>query len=118
MWSVALPVKMIEKRPLAACLTRRSALTKGRRWPIAGLLAPYAVGIVASGVLLGLVARLLMAALRAMGLPLMGPVQLTAFAFVSMATVLVGAAGAACLFFELRTTKKGDTPDVLATVFG
>lgn len=108
MWSVALPVKVIENRPLAACLARSSALTKGRRWPVAGLLPLYAVGIVASGVLLGLVAGLLMAALRAMALPLMGPVQLATFAIVSMANDLVGAA---CLFFELRTTKESDTPD-------
>ena len=117
MWAVALPIKMLENRPLGACLTRSEVLTKGRRWPIVGLIAVFLVGTILTGLVLGLVAGILIGVLKATGLPFTGVIELIASAAITMVIDLVGAAGIACLYFELKTTREGLEPTAVAAVF-
>ena len=110
MWSVAVPVKIAEDTDLSKSISRSNALTKGRRWPIAGLVLTYAVAYIALLLLLGAISQ----ALTTIGLGIMGNV-LTGL--LEIPTSLISAAGLACLYYELRRTREGGGPEAVAEVF-
>ena len=125
MWSVAAPSLITEKRGVFASLQRSRDLTRGNRWSIFGLLVIYfilslvvstiaqALGF-ASGTTATLAARM-GGAVAPLTPGVVFSTLLTALAngFQS----LLAAAGAASLYYELRSTKEGLAPDQLASVF-
>jgi hypothetical protein len=123
-WSIAAPALVIEKRGGSASLERSRQLTRGHRWSIFGLLVIYFIlSMILSVVVQALslttgVTTIASGSLSAS--TAMAPAALVAL-FISALTAglqgVLGAAGAASIYYELRTTKEGVAPDQLASVF-
>ncbi len=110
MWAVAAPAQVGEN-PKSA-LKRSAELTKGRRWTVTGLVLTYAAGYILVSLVVGIVgqtAAALSPALTAMQYVLDGAGEIF--------TGLIGAAGSACLFHELRRTREGEASTSVANVF-
>ena len=122
MWAVTGPVVVIEKRGILAAFGRSHDLTRGNRWSILGLFVIYMIASWAIGMVLFI-------ALAATGLSTVAvvdfsnPVALLMTVVVAPAvnalTTLIGAAGVAALYVELRTVKEGARggEDAIAAVF-
>lgn len=114
-WIVAAPAQVVERTGVFGAISRSAELTRGRRWPLLGLLVIY---LVASGVVRGLVQGVLTAGAIGLSAPashaatniLVGPL-------LNVVTGLVGAAGVASIYYELRSTREGVGPEALAAVF-
>lgn len=124
MWCVAAPVLVMEKRSVEASFGRSRQLTRGHRWSIFGLLVIYFV-------LTMIISVAVQALATAAGVTTAQSGFLTtsqAPSLMALAAVLVSAlttavqgvissAGAAAIYYELRTGKEGAAPDQLAAVF-
>jgi len=114
-WSASTGAVVIEGRGVFESLQRSRDLTRGYRWPIFGLVVIYAVVSIVIGMLVGGIGA------ATGGSFLNGPTNL----FAGMATTVIsniltgviGGAGAAALYYELRSVKEGVGPDQLAAVF-
>jgi hypothetical protein len=116
--AVATPALVVEKPGIFGSLTRSSNLTKGSRWGVFWLGAAFGVAyaLISFGVgyLMGAVAQL-----SAEESLLDPPVWLNLL-IIGVATTLstlIASAGAAALYYELRTMKEGATSGELAEVF-
>jgi hypothetical protein len=110
MWAVAVPAQVAEN-PKSA-MKRSAELTKGRRWTVAGLILAFGASYFLLSFLVGLVGTVLASlspALTAMQYVLDGGAEIV--------TGLIGAAGSACLYHELRRTREGETSETVAGVF-
>ena len=103
-WMVAVPAQVVERTGVFGAIGRSAELTRGHRWPIFGLLVIYLVGV---GVL---AASLSPATMQA-------ATQIVAQPLLAVATSLIGAAGVASVYYELRSTREGIGPEALAAVF-
>jgi len=118
LWSVAAPALVVERTGVFDAFSRSSDLTRGRRWPVFGLLVVYAIltWIVSaiSGAILFAVGGGL-AAITAGSLPLFS----TALFSGIVATVFgaLSASGVASLYYELRFTKEGVAPQAVLDTF-
>ncbi len=115
LWSVAAPAVVVEKRGVFESLQRSRDLTRGHRWSVFGLIVIY-------GVLSWLISILIGGVSIATGGALTGGspnlwVNLIAGPVVSVLSGVVASAGAAALYYELRTAKEGAGPEVLASIF-
>lgn len=125
MWSVAVPAKVVEKIGVTEAFTRSSDLTRGRRWPVFGLILIY---VVAAWIL----EMVIMAAVAPFtlfkGLPssnaavegfmnTINMTQLIAMPIVATISTLFRTAGGAALYFELRGSREGVGAEALASVF-
>lgn len=126
LWSVASPSLVIEKRGIFSSLQRSRDLTRGHRWAIFGLLVVYFILII----VLSTVGQMLSMAL---GVPTNfaskmqmapGPLSLISLVLATLLSALtnsfqsvLGAAGAASLYYELRSIKEGVAPNHVAAVF-
>ncbi len=122
MWAVSAPSMVVEERGVFESLQRSRDLTRGHRWSIFGLLVVYTIlSMIVGGVVTGVGLAAGVTGLRgATALTTYSP-MLVLSTFLSALTngfqgVLV-AAGAASIYYELRTTKEGVAPDQLASVF-
>ncbi len=114
-WCVNVPVVVVERRGVTATFSRSADLTRGCRWPILGLSVAYllvallidAVGVVASR-------GFSVAGLAAGGF---NPAAWIVLTIVQVAQALVGAAGIASIYYELRSNKEGVSAQQLASVF-
>ena len=114
LWSVAAPAVVVEKRGVFESLQRSRDLTRGYRWPVFGLLVIYIV-----------LAWIVGAAVGGLSLAVGGTfetspnllVNLISGPVVNVVSGVVGSAGVASLYFELRTAKEGAGPEDLAAVF-
>jgi hypothetical protein len=124
MWSVAVPSKVVEKIGVFQAFTRSRDLTRGRRWPIFGLMVLYAIAVwILSALIMAAFAPFVMAK----GLPTAGTmenfagsisvIQLIADPLIATITTLVSTAGLATLYSELRGSREGVGPEALASVF-
>lgn len=113
MLSVSTPVRVVERTGVFAALGRSGDLTRGHRWMVLGLVALFGVGLFVSQVVVSVVT----APLALLGST--GVVLQTALItpVVSAISALVGAAGIASLYFELRTVKEGVGIEALAAAF-
>lgn len=124
MWSVAVPAKVVEKIGVFDAFTRSRDLTRGRRWPIFGLIVLYAI---AAWILSALIVAAFAPFVLAKGLPTtetmdsftssIGVIQLVADPLIATITTLVSTAGLATLYYELRGSREGVGPEALASVF-
>jgi hypothetical protein len=115
-WLVAGPVLVAERTGVSASFSRSATLTRGHRWMLFGLLLIYvmAVWILAAAMfaLTGGFAALAEQASGVMNWPLM-----IANAILGLVLSVVGAAGLASIYVELRSMKEGVGPEQLASVF-
>lgn len=114
MWSVAVPVLVVEKRGVFESLKRSSDLTQNSRWTILGLLLVYLI-------VYFLIAIALEAVMGAVGsgsvLAPTGLASAVAAALVAGVGSVVSAIGVAVIYYMLRSAKEGVGPDQLAAVF-
>jgi hypothetical protein len=109
-WSVVVPVRVIEQKPIFGVFGRSWQLTSGYRWPIFGLLIIVGLGSLA---------------LQFVIIPLNGlvpgpgglAIYMAAAAIVRVILALFGAALIGVIYYELRVTKEGIGPEALAAVF-
>ncbi|HEY3889957.1 MAG TPA: glycerophosphoryl diester phosphodiesterase membrane domain-containing protein [Caulobacteraceae bacterium] len=114
-WMVAVPAQVVEHTGVFGALSRSAELTRGHRWAIFGLLVIY---LIASGVLQGSIIGIVAALAVSLSPNLsQAATQLVAQPLLSVATSLIGAAGVASIYYELRSTREGIGPEALAAVF-
>jgi hypothetical protein len=111
-WCAAAPAVVAEKVGVFESFTRSANLTRGHRWAIFGLFVIYAViswiiGAVGSAFMFGSLNNITQ----------MMTITLIVQAIVGTLSALIGSAGSAALYFELRTIKEGVGADTLASVF-
>ncbi len=105
MWMVAVPAMMVENLGISESLSRSSALTKGSRWKLVGLIVIFFIFSILVGIPFGM-------------LSLISPtITIVTSALVSAISAAVGAAGIAAVYIELRGSKEGTSSDQLASVF-
>lgn len=114
LWCVAVPALVVERRSILSSLQRSRDLTRGFRWPIFGLFVIYMiVATVISGTVTGISV--------ATGGTLEGTpnilVSLVFTPLISIVQGIVGSAGIAAVYHELRTAREGVGADELAAVF-
>lgn len=115
MWSAATGAVVVEGRGVFESLQRSRDLTRGYRWPIFGLAVIYFVVSMVIGLLVGGIGA------ATGGSFLNGStnmvVNMAANAISNILTGVIGGAGAAALYYELRSVKEGVGPEQLASVF-
>ena len=96
-------------------LGRSADLTRGRRWPILGLvvISSFAIGIVQRAVIS------VTSAVFSVGASPIGQLtaQLPVSVVIGIAVSVLTSAGIAALYYELRSTREGIGPEALAAVF-
>jgi hypothetical protein len=106
MWAAALPLKVIEGVSINRALDRSRALTKGRRWPIFGLLLLMTLAIFLVGAVVGFVVGFgwgFMRAVRhAANFPPYAHIAPVATAIGQTLARPISSATYACLYAELR----------------
>lgn len=113
-WVVAVPALVVERTGVFAAFGRSADLTRGRRWPIFGFLFLYGIVVgVVQQVILGVVGS----AIGAANPSAMVVEQLPVSAAFGILAAVVGSAGVAAIYYELRTTREGVGPEALASVF-
>ena len=111
-WCAAAPSVVAERKGVFESLARSADLTRGHRWPIFGLFLIYAV----VSWIIGLVAGAFIVANRTdFDAMMLGSVIFSAI--IGSVAALIGGAGSASIYFELRTIKEGFGGDKLASVF-
>lgn len=113
-WSVAIPALVIERPGILGSLSRSRNLTRGFRWPIFGLLVVY---MVAYGVVSSVVGGVAGVAAMAGGATSMMVVSVAMSAAIGAAGAIIGYAGTASIYYELRAAKEGVGAAQLAAVF-
>lgn len=112
-WAVAVPALVVERPGIFAAFGRSAVLTRGQRWQILALF----ILLVVVGWLIQSVLLLPLGAFTAkttLAIPLR---VLVGLPLVSALQGLIGATGAAVLYFELRRTKEGVGVEALASIF-
>ncbi|AOG00461.1 MULTISPECIES: hypothetical protein [Blastomonas] len=105
MWMIAVPVMMVENLGVFESLSRSSALTKGSRWKLLGLIIVFIVFSMIIAIPIGVISLI------------SESLSLVSSALLSTVSAAVGAAGIAAVYIELRGSKEGTSSDQLASVF-
>lgn len=127
-WSVAVPALVGERRGIFGSMKRSAELTRGHRWSIFGLfvvllILMWIIGIVSAAVAASLNGAAGVAAANAAPdlSKILGaqrsPLAIGVNVLFGSAVAMVGAAGAASLYSELRGLKDGVSSTALADVF-
>jgi len=121
-WSVAVPVRVVERRGVANSLARSRELTSGHRWAIFGLIVAYFILQMIIGAVIGSFAglnffasspdRLAAAVAATRSVPYVASSMI-----VTMINAVISSAGVASIYYELRVLKDGIGPEALASVF-
>lgn len=119
-WSVAIPVRVAERKGVFASMERSADLTRGRRGSLLGLFVLYSV---ATNIIQQIVQAIISTAVT-MAAPSAAPSSLTiltptiaAAAIMGFVISVVSAAGLASVYFELRSIREGVSPADLASIF-
>jgi uncharacterized membrane protein YagU involved in acid resistance len=105
MWMVAVPAMMVENLNVSEALSRSSALTKGSRLKLVGLIIVFMVFSFIIAIPFGVLTMI------------SSTLSVLSSALISTASAAVGAAGIAAVYIELRGTKEGASSEDLASVF-
>jgi hypothetical protein len=117
MWSVAVPVYVVEKTTIGGALSRSSDLTRGHRWAVLGLILAFAILNVLIGAVFGLIIGL---GLRPTPEELAAGGNLASILITTVAQmigVVLTTTLISSIYYELRVIKEGIGPEALATVF-
>lgn len=113
-WAVAVPTQVVEKTGVIRSFGRSAELTRGSRWSIFALFFIYMLLAFALGIVGAIVFGML-------SLVTGGPDGVVSRAILSPAlsavASMIGASGAAAIYYELRSKKEGVAPQELAAVF-
>lgn len=115
MWSASTGAVVVEGRGVFESLQRSRDLTRGYRWPIFGLAVIYFVLSMVIGMLVGGIGMATGGSFLD-GSPSLA-VSMATNAISNILSGVIGAAGAAALYYELRSVKEGVGPEQLASVF-
>ena len=115
MWSASTGALVVEKRGVFESLQRSRDLTRGYRWQIFGLAVIYVIASMLIGMLVGGIGAATGGSFTN-GSSNLG-INLATTTVSNILSSVVGAAGAAALYFELRSAKEGVGPEELASVF-
>ncbi len=114
-WAAAGPALIVQKLSPFEAMGRSADLTKGRRWPIFGLLIAYFLALAAIEIALVAVSG---ASLTTFSKTLNGGLYgLLVVPALNAITVPITAAGATSIYYELRATRDGFGADTTAAVF-
>jgi hypothetical protein len=114
-WMVAVPAQVVEHTGVFGAMSRSAELTRGHRWAIFGLLVIFIIAsLVLQGSIIGIVATLGASVSSQLSETTS---QLVAQPLLNVTTSLIGAAGVASIYYELRSTREGIGPEALAAVF-
>jgi hypothetical protein len=116
-WIVAAPVRLSERLGISASLSRSRALTKGNRWAIVVLILIFFAAALGLGFVISLMNVALSAAFAVTGLHVAPIIQAFSSAVSTGAGQILGAAGCASLYHELRTLREGRRSDLLVETF-
>lgn len=115
LWSVAAPALVVEKRSIFNSLQRSRDLTRGYRWQIFGLIVIYFI-----------VYMVIFTAIGGIGAATGGTftdgsgvmaVNLILTPLSTIVVSVIGSAGVAAIYYELRTAKEGVGAEQMASVF-
>ncbi len=112
-WIVAAPAQVVERTGVFGSLGRSAELTRGKRWPIFGLMVVFQVAAWMVQLTLVTVGGSFATSASSLG----AVTQLVLQPLASIAGALVGAAGVASIYYELRSQGEGIGPEALAAVF-
>lgn len=115
MWSASTGALVVEGRGVFESLQRSRDLTRGYRWPIFGLAVIYMIVSFVIGMLVGGIGMATGGGFLD-GSPNMA-INMATTAISNILTGVIGGAGAASLYYELRSVKEGVGPEQLASVF-
>jgi len=119
-WSVAVPVRVVERASITDALKRSRELTHGHRWAVFGLLLIFfglGFGITRLVRSVAAVALLVSAPAGARAEVFFSPAYIAVSTIAAMISITIGAAGVASIYYELRLFKEGIGPEALAAVF-
>lgn len=105
MWMVAVPALMVENLGVFESLSRSSALTKGSRLKLLGLIVVFFIFSMIIAIPIGVLSMI------------SASLSVVSSALLSAVSAAVGAAGIAAIYIELRGSKEGTSSDQLAKVF-
>ena len=118
-WCVAVPALVADRTGIMGAFSRSAQLTRGNRWRIFGLLILVWIILLVIGAVLGGVAGV--AAVGTSGMDptalARNPVLIISNVLSSTLSALLGSAGAAVLYVELRKLREGLGPQWLADIF-
>jgi hypothetical protein len=124
-WSVAVPARVVEHTGVVESFRRSAELTRGHRWSIFGLaivllllhvVLNWVFGAYSMSFRPGAGSQVIQNFTEALKANL-NPVRLLTLMLSQTIYWVVGAAGVASLYYELRTVKEGIGPQALASVF-
>ena len=120
-WCVAVPALVADRTTITGAFGRAAELTRGNRWRIFGLFLVILAMLIGLGLVVGLVSA---AVIVPMALAGASPEALAASAMMipinaisNALTSLLGSAGVAVLYVELRRAREGVGADWLSKVF-
>jgi hypothetical protein len=119
---VTVPVRVVENRGIFASFSRSAALTKGSRWMILALFVVYLLlswvfSAVAGMAMFGVSALFGGGFDAAPGSPSGLILNGLMMPLLGSVSAMMGAAGVAAVYYELRSIKEGLVPEELASIF-
>jgi hypothetical protein len=116
-WCMNVPAVVVERKGVMEAFGRSADLTRGHRAAIFGLVVVYVLIVwIIDAVAIALTGGLSFAAL-AQGQNSFNGVEWVLMTVLQVVQSLIGAAGLASIYFELRSTKEGVGVESLASVF-
>jgi hypothetical protein len=117
-WCVAAPALLVEETGVIGAFKRSGALTRGNRWRIFGLGIVVIVIFVLMSIVLGLVSGIVGVVATAVESTIVVQAVAVASNIISQTvTTMLGVAGIAVLYVELRRVREGGGSEKLAEVF-
>jgi hypothetical protein len=113
-WSVAVPVKVVERTGIKESLARSWDLTRGYRWKIFGLILFYFIASIIFGFLATLITG---ASLAGAGTALHNTPYIVVQWLLTVILTIFTAVGVTVIYYELRTVKEGMASQELAAAF-
>ena len=113
MWVVAAPALVAEKRGIFESFQRSRDLTRGSRWLIFAIIVVYFI----VAMILGMVVAGVGIASTGIGTGTTSLAALIITPIVNVVSAVLSSAGVAAIYYELRTSKEGVSPDQLASAF-
>lgn len=121
-WSVVIPVRVVEGKGVFASMERSRELTKGSRWMILliGIIffvAAWILGAIGGALGYG-IAMAVGGGLQGLTSPMgLWPNQVVVSPLVAGFTSMIGSVGGSVIYAELRRIKEGAGPNSLAAIF-
>ncbi len=116
-WCMNVPAVVVERKGVMESFGRSADLTRGYRWPIFGLAVVYVLAVwIIDAVAIALTGGLNLAALARSGAGF-NVAEWVVLTLLQVVQSLIGAAGLASIYYELRSTKEGVGAESLASVF-